>query len=79
MTDEQIHILDSFCKYAGLENRADADMPNIICGLKPFFEGTNLPWWDPIDDYSIVTPEFLYYLLEKAKGFWNDTTDTKRR
>lgn len=71
MNEKQKQVLELFCGYAGLQNNMDAEVPNIIIGLKPYVDGTDLPKWDPLDDYSLVTPEFLYYILEKAKGFWN--------
>lgn len=77
MTDEQRRVIDSFCKYAGLENRFDAEVPNAICGLEPFFNYKEIEGWDPVDDYSLITPEFLYYVLDKAKGFWHDSSRTE--
>ena len=77
MNEKQKQVLELFCGYAGLQNNMDAEIPNIVIGLKPYIDGTGVKGWDPLDDYSLISPEFLYYILEKAKGFWYDSPSSK--
>lgn len=72
---ERDELVNEFCEYAGLQNNSDAKMPNIICGIKVYMDHFT-PWWDPLDDYSLVSPEFLYYILKQAQEFWHDKSSS---
>ena len=70
MTDEQWKLYRDFCQFAGLQDNSDAKIPNAILGLKTALEQDKIKDWDTLDDISMVSPEFLVYILQKAESFF---------
>ena len=70
MTKEQEKLCQEFCKFAKLQDNSDAELPNIQPSLQLYMAGTPIKGWDALDDCSLVTPEFLTYILLKAKEFY---------
>lgn len=75
MTKEQWKLYKKFCQFAKLQDNSDAEKPNCIADLRLYLDGSEIDsseidGWDPLDDFSIFTPEFLTYVLLKAKEFW---------
>lgn len=69
-------LYKDFVKFAKLQDNSDAEVPNVIPSLQLFIEGTDLDIkdlnWDPIEDTSFISPEFLVYLLLAAKEYFKD-------
>lgn len=69
-------LLTKFCEFAKLQDNSDAECPNITTSVDLFIEGSNLKTdlsdlnWDPLDDPTFVSPEFLFYILIAAKEFF---------
>lgn len=69
-------LLTKFCEFAKLQDNSDAEYPNITTSVDLFIEGSNLKTdlsdlnWDPLDDSTFVSPEFLFYILIAAKEFF---------
>lgn len=70
MSKEQWELYKEFCQFAKLRDNSDAEKPNCIASLSLYLDGVEIDGWDPLDDFSIFTPEFLTYVLLKAKDFW---------
>ena len=77
-------LVKDFAEFAELQDNSDAEMPNVRVGLEQFF-GSELAFkiaqsyewndWDPLDDGSFLTPEFLGYILLAAKLYWESKED----
>ena len=70
MSKEQWELYKEFCEFAHLHDNSGADIPNAMPGMKMFMDGTTIAGWDPIDDLSVVSPEYLTYIVLKAKEYW---------
>lgn len=70
MTKEQWELYKEFYEFAGLQDNSDAKIPNAQPSMKLYMEGGEVEGWDALDDMSIVSPEFLVYILLRAKKFW---------
>lgn len=83
MSDSTKHLIQDFCEFAGLQDNSDAQLPNIIPSLQLYVSDSivpqavceQMPKWDPLDDPSLLTPEFLTYILLMAKEYWNGVED----
>lgn len=66
--------LKAFYEFAKLQDNSDAENPNIQTSVQMFVSPNpkGLEGWDCLDDYSIISPEFLKYILIKAKEFFED-------
>lgn len=70
MTEKQWKMYKDFCKFAGLQDNSDAKYPNATLGLKTALEFGDIEGWDALDDVTMVSPEFLVFLLIRAKEFY---------
>ena len=70
MNEEQWKLYKEFCQFAKLQDNSGAEKPNCRTSLQLFLDGSEIDGWDCLDDSSIFTPEFLTYVLLKAKEFW---------
>lgn len=70
MTKEQWELYKNFCEFAKLQDNSGAEKPNCIADLRLYLDGSEINGWDPLEDFSIFTPEFLVYVVLKAKEFW---------
>ena len=75
MTKEQWELYKDFCEYADIQDNSDAERPNCVASLKMFLEGTEIRGWDPLEDFSVLTPEMLTYILLKSKNFWEERSE----
>ena len=66
--------LKAFCEFAKLQDNSDAECPNIQTSLQMYMSSNpkELEGWDCLDDYSIISPEFLKYVLIKVKEFFEN-------
>lgn len=76
MNKKHEQLYKDFCKYAKLQDNSDAELPNITTSLALYLDGTDLDIkdlkWDPLDDPTFVSPEFLVYILLAAKEYFKD-------
>lgn len=70
MTKEQWLLYKRFCEFAKLQDNSGAEKPNAISSMQMYIEGAEIEGWDPLDDLSIVSPEFLTYIVIKAREYW---------
>lgn len=70
MTKEQWELYKNFCEFAKLQDDSGAELPNAKTSISMYMDGTGVEGWDPLDDLSIVSPEYLVYVLLKAKEYW---------
>ena len=67
----EVDLVADFCKRAGLQDNRDAEVPNIVPSLSLFMGNVqvsksvkeSLRDWDVVDDCSVISPEFLEYIL----------------
>ena len=73
--------MEKFCDFAWLADNSDAEMPNLtwstklFCGDKdrgniPKDLADKLKGWDTMEDFSVLTPAGLEFILYMAKEFW---------
>ena len=70
MTKEQWELYKEFCEFAELQDNSGAERPNAISSMQMFIKGTEVEGWDPLDDFSVISPEFLVHIVLKAKEYW---------
>lgn len=72
MTKEQWELYKDFCEFSKLQDNSDAEFPNVQTSLRMFMDGTGIDGWDPLDDGSVITPEYLTYIILMAKEYWRN-------
>lgn len=80
MSKEQWLLYKRFCEFAKFQDNSDAKIPNAIPGLEVYIEGTGISGWDPLDDpTAMASPEFLVFILQRAKLFYEKERDENEK